>query len=139
MHGENERSVEIACCQVCAGERSRLMFESPPYRVLRCADCGLVWVTPRIADHAITEIYGADYWRSDSPKTKGYADYASEAELYLKTFRRRTRFVRRFLPPGRARILDVGCAAGFFLRVMRDAGHDVRGVEVSAAIAASAR
>src|SRR5690606_13692892 len=31
------------------------------------------------------------------------------------------------------------CAAGFFLRVMRDAGHDVRGVEVSAAIAAAAR
>ncbi|MHC5066683.1 MAG: class I SAM-dependent methyltransferase, partial [Planctomycetota bacterium] len=54
--------------------------------------------------------------------------------LYLKTFRRRRNFVREHVPPG-GKILDVGCAAGYFLRVMRDAGHEVYGVELSAPIA----
>ena len=46
--------------------------------------------------------------------------------------------MRRYLPQGKARILDVGCAAGYFLRVMAEKGHEVRGVEVSEAIAARA-
>jgi 2-polyprenyl-3-methyl-5-hydroxy-6-metoxy-1,4-benzoquinol methylase len=129
--------VAVEACQVCGGSESSLVFEEPPYTVRRCAACTLVWVSPRHSDDSIHEVYGASYWRSDSPKTKGYADYANEAPLYLKTFKKRLRFVRRFVPE-RARVLDVGCAAGYFLRVMRDAGHDVFGVEVSAAIARDA-
>lgn len=130
--------VEVTTCQVCGAERHSVAFEEPPYRVLRCGECGLVWVTPRWSDDVIHSIYDEDYWKSESPKTKGYANYAEEAALYLKTFRRRYRFVRRWLPDRPARVLDVGCAAGFFLRVMHEAGHDVRGVEVSAAIAREA-
>ncbi len=131
------RRIEITRCQLCGSAESTLEFEEPPYKVLRCADCQLVFVTPRWSDEALHDVYNEDYWRSDSPKTKGYADYASESELYLKTFRRRTRLVRQYLP-AKARILDVGCAAGFFLRVMREHGHDVRGVELSQAIAQEA-
>jgi SAM-dependent methyltransferase len=46
-------------------------------------------------------------------------------------------FVARWLPP-RSRILDVGCAAGYFMQVARDAGHQVLGIEPSAPIAALA-
>ena len=133
----NERLVEITSCQLCGDARSTVKFEEPPYRVLRCSGCGLVWVTPRLDDTALRDVYGEEYWRSDSPKTKGYADYASDAALYLKTFRRRLKLVQRYLPP-QGRVLDVGCAAGFFLRVAAELGHDVRGVEVSEAIAQEA-
>ena len=45
--------------------------------------------------------------------------------------------MRRFVPgPGRA--LDVGCAAGFFLKVLADEGWSVAGVESSPAIAGHA-
>lgn len=132
------QAIDIERCQVCGSERATLQFAEPPYRVLRCDDCSLVYVTPRWSDETIHEVYGEDYWQSDSPKTKGYADYKSDAALYLKTFRRRTRLVRRYIPTT-ARVLDIGCAAGFFLRVMRDGGHDVRGVEVSTAIGTEAQ
>ena len=101
------------------------------------------WITyPERSDAApvvvvIHEIYGAEYWRSDTPRTKGYANYTEDERLYLKTFRRRMKFVDRFIPE-RARVLDVGCAAGYFLRVMRDRGHDAYGIEVSEAIASEA-
>lgn len=132
------RLVEINRCQICGSDRASTRFDDPPYRVVRCDDCSMVWVTPRFDDEALREVYGEDYWQSESPKTKGYSDYAKDADLYLKTFRRRHRLVRRYLPQGQARILDVGCAAGYFLRVMAEKGHEVRGVEVSDAIAARA-
>ncbi|MCC6672990.1 MAG: class I SAM-dependent methyltransferase [Planctomycetes bacterium] len=129
------QQVEVTTCQVCgSGEREQL-FADPPYRVLRCSGCGLVYVSPRCHGEALAAVYGESYWRSEKPREKGYADYASDERLHLKTFRRRLRLLRRFLPPGRLRVLDVGCAAGYFLRVMRDEGHDVYGVELSAAIA----
>jgi SAM-dependent methyltransferase len=113
------------------------MFRDGPFAVLRCSDCGLCYVSPRLQGEALAEVYGADYWKSDNPKLRGYADYANEAVLYLKTYLRRMKLVRRWLPLS-ARVLDIGCAAGYFLRVVAREGHDVLGVEPSAAIAAEA-
>ena len=130
-------SAEVERCQLCgSGERS-VKFHDGRYRVLTCGGCGLVYVSPRLQGQALLDVYDDGYWKSANPKQRGYADYAREAELYLKTFTRRMRLVRRHLPP-RARILDVGCAAGYFLRVAQREGHDVHGVEMSAAIAGEA-
>ena len=129
---------EVARCALCGGSERTTRFEDPPFRVVGCDGCGLVYVTPRAAPDVLPSIYGEDYWRSESPKDHGYADYRADAALYLRTFASRMRLVRRFASsPGRA--LDVGCAAGFFLSVLRDAGWDVRGVELSPAIASHAQ
>lgn len=125
---------DVRSCQLCGSTRRTLSFAEPPYEIYRCDDCGLVYVTPRLSGEALREVYGEAYWRSDTPKTKGYADYAKDAELYLKTFRRRFKLLRRWVGNGKLRILDVGCAAGFFLRVCREFGHDPYGVEISTAI-----
>lgn len=131
-------AVDVRCCQLCGGTGQRTRFVEPPFAVLECAQCGLVYVTPRLSGEALQKVYGAGYWKSDNPKSRGYADYAREASLYLRTFRRRMRLVSRFVRPG-ARVLDVGCAAGYFLQVMSEAGHDVLGVEPSTAIATIAQ
>ncbi|MEO0479325.1 MAG: class I SAM-dependent methyltransferase [Planctomycetota bacterium] len=130
--------LDIESCQLCGQTEFTEMFRDEPYSVRICKDCGFVYVTPRLDDEALKEVYGATYWESDKPREQGYANYAADADLYLKTFRRRARLVERFLPGygnRSARILDVGCAAGFFLQVMHERGHDVRGCELSAAIA----
>jgi 2-polyprenyl-3-methyl-5-hydroxy-6-metoxy-1,4-benzoquinol methylase len=126
--------IEIRDCQVCGSDQHRLMFEDEPYRVVRCVECSLVFVTPRVADEHVGAIYDENYWRSERPRDRGYADYARDEPLYLKTFERRMRFVERWVRP-HSKVLDIGCAAGFFLRVMRERGHDVRGLELSSAIA----
>lgn len=130
-------SAEVERCQLCGSAQRTVKFADGPFRVLTCSDCGLVYVTPRLQGQALVDVYDEGYWRSTNPKQRGYADYARESRLYLKTFARRMRLVARHLPP-RARILDVGCAAGYFLQVARSAGHDVHGVEMSRAIAGEA-
>ncbi len=74
------------------------------------------------------------YWRSGSPKTLGYHDYRADEPLYLQTFRRRLKFALRNGPRG-GRALDVGCAAGFCMAVLRERGFETHGVEVSPTIA----
>jgi SAM-dependent methyltransferase len=75
-------------------------------------------------------MYQDEYWNSDRAKEFGYAQYLSDADNYLKTYRRRSRTVDTYKPnPGR--VLDVGCAAGFFLRVCKDKGWETAGIEIA--------
>lgn len=135
-HPENFTPVES--CTLCGCRESVEQFREDPFRVVACADCGLVYVTPRLKPEVLPEVYNEDYWSSKSPKERGYSDYRSQAPLYLKTFRKRLALVNEHFS-SRGKALDIGCAAGFFLKVLHDDGWEVDGVELSPAIAAHAR
>jgi len=130
--------VAVDRCRVCGSEQFEERFREPPHTVRRCRDCGFVWVTPRLEEDELVELYGEGYWSSSSPKTVGYADYRGDAELYLRTFRLRLDRVLRDGPQG-GRALDVGCAAGYCLAVLAERGFTVQGVELSPVIAAEAQ
>jgi ubiquinone/menaquinone biosynthesis C-methylase UbiE len=49
----------------------------------------------------------------------------------MHRFRDKMELLRTVLPFG-GRLLDVGCASGFFLRVAKESGFEVQGVEISA-------
>lgn len=130
--------IAVSRCLLCGSERADALFVEPPHTVVRCVSCGLVWVTPRFTERSLGAVYDEGYWRSAAPRARGYADYRRDQPLYLKTFRRRLAVVRRHVArPGT--LLDVGCAAGFFMQVMREEGWTVYGVEPSAGIVAHAR
>ncbi|MFT7667378.1 MAG: 2-polyprenyl-3-methyl-5-hydroxy-6-metoxy-1,4-benzoquinol methylase [Planctomycetota bacterium] len=126
-------------CALCGSTEARLRFQDEPYSVLDCLDCGLTYVSPQLAPEAlINEVYGADYWSSENPRTHGYGDYRGDQDLIRKTFERRWSALQRFFPePGRA--LDVGCATGSFLQLLRMQGWEVTGLEPSLPIALCAR
>jgi 2-polyprenyl-3-methyl-5-hydroxy-6-metoxy-1,4-benzoquinol methylase len=131
--------VAVEECPMCGFEHYRTTFEEPPWSVRRCERCGLGWVSPRLDEAGLQEIYKSDnYWRSASPKTQGYTDYRSDERLYLDTFRRRLRFVLQDGPRS-GRALDVGCAAGFCMAATRELGFESHGLEVSETIASHAR
>ena len=121
-------------CGLCGSPERDLKFQDGPFSVVTCRKCRLTYVTPRLADGALIEqVYDEGYWSSSSAKERGYTDYRADQPLYLKTYRRRLSVVRRhFAQPGR--VLDVGCAAGYFLDVMRGDGWQVVGLEPSDAI-----
>lgn len=129
-----EEALEDVACGLCGGTRRELEFTDGPFSVVTCSDCDLTYVTPRLVDHSLIEqVYDEGYWSSNAAKDRGYTDYRADAPLYLRTYRKRLSVVRRhFARPGR--VLDVGCAAGYFLSVMQEEGWDVTGLEPSDAI-----
>ncbi len=125
-------------CLFCGVADERLRFVEAPFRVVECARCGLVYVNPRLPPERLHAMYQHDYWTSDRASEFGYSAYLAEAPLYLRTYRLRSRHVRRHCPaPGR--VLDVGCAAGFFLAVMKEQGWRTTGVELSEPMVEHAR
>jgi 2-polyprenyl-3-methyl-5-hydroxy-6-metoxy-1,4-benzoquinol methylase/ribosomal protein S27E len=126
-------------CKLCGSRAHDEVLRDDPWRVVRCAQCAHVYVTPQPgADTLAEHVYDEAYWRSDSPRLRGYADYVADERLYLRTFARRARVIERWFPHS-GRVLDIGCAAGYFLRVLRERGWDVQGIEPSSAIARVAR
>ena len=87
-------------------------------RLVRCAGCGLEYVSPRPAGDLIVDAYSD----GDDPA------YVSQAPARERTFERMLVHIER-LHPGRGRLLDVGTAAGAFLAAARRRGWDVEGCE----------
>jgi len=123
-----------SACALCGAADHRLRFRDGPFSVVACPGCDLTYVTPRLIDEQLIErVYDELYWSSPVARERGYTDYAGDEALYLRTFERRADRLAPHLPAV-GRVLDVGCAAGYFLRVMRDRGWQVHGVEPSASI-----
>jgi 2-polyprenyl-3-methyl-5-hydroxy-6-metoxy-1,4-benzoquinol methylase len=117
-------------CLFCGVDEERVRFRDGRYRVVECARCGLVYVNPRLPTERLHEMYQDEYWNSDRAKEFGYAQYLSEADNYLRTYRRRATIIDTYkAQPGR--VLDVGCAAGFFLKVCHDKGWETAGIEIA--------
>ena len=123
-------------CALCGGDEQRLRFREGPFSIVACASCDLTYVTPRFADEQLLDsVYDELYWTSPVARERGYTDYAADADLYRRTFARRMDALAEHLPDVESgRVLDVGCAAGYFLAVMRERGWDVHGVEPSTPI-----
>ncbi|MDP6838296.1 MAG: class I SAM-dependent methyltransferase [Planctomycetota bacterium] len=121
-------------CALCGCRERRLEFREGPFAIYTCSDCHLTYTSPRLSQSdLVREIYGESYWRSPAARERGYTDYLGDHQLILRTCRRRADLVENHTcAPGR--VLDVGCAAGFFLQVMAERGWDAHGLEPSAAI-----
>lgn len=129
---------EITACVLCAEKDRKFLFRDGPFGVYRCASCELVYISPRLTPQALLRLHEEGCWNSPIPRVHGYADYRGDAPLYLKTFRKRSKLVQRYFDTP-LRLLDIGCAAGYFMAVMRDLGWKVEGVEPSSTIVQFAR
>ncbi len=97
-----------------------------PYTVARCR-CGFVQVLQDVTDDLLTELYSAEYY--EGRDGDGFVDYAGQERKYRARFGRRLARLERGMRPGR--VLDVGCALGWFLAEAADRGWAAEGVEMS--------
>jgi len=120
-------SVDCPLCGPGPGAETRQVM--PPFRIVRCRQCTLTFVSPRLTEPAIMRLYqGAAYFGS-TVAGQGYDEYMDLRPNWHRTFRRRLRQISPYQPRGR--VLDVGCGPGFFLEVAAEAGYEVWGVDPS--------
>ncbi|MBI4402572.1 MAG: class I SAM-dependent methyltransferase [Deltaproteobacteria bacterium] len=87
--------------------------------LVQCKHCGLVYTSPRLRQDLILQ----SYTDAEDPL------YVSQAEGRIRSFGRCLDAVSKYTRPGR--VLDVGAASGFFLKVAKDRGWETYGVEPS--------
>lgn len=89
-------------------------------RVLRCGECGLVYMDERMRPQDLIAFYDQmgdiyDFYRYDE-----HSAIADKADI-----------VAKYTGTARGRFLDIGCARGDLLKELRDKGFDCYGVEIS--------
>lgn len=87
-------------------------------RIVKCRQCNLVYVNPRLKPEFVISAYSNAVDQL----------YVSQEEGRLKTFEKGLKLVESYAPR-KGKILDVGCAAGFFVKVAKEHGWDACGVE----------
>ncbi len=125
-------------CVVCGSANPSFLFRKDGHDMVGCRQCGLVYVGEDPAGIDFGALYGEAYYTGGSDAV--FADYVGQ-EAARRAHARRKLWWLRHVPPRIARagrLLDVGCAAGFFL-AEASAHYAVQGVELSAWSSAYAR
>ncbi len=125
--------LESVRCNLCGADEPAPVAEIDGFQIVRCQQCSLVYVNPRYRPELLQEIYRREYYDHEGINNGleffGYDDYLADEENIKLTFAKRLRTIEGYVPRGR--LLDIGCAMGFFLDLARSKGWDVIGSEVS--------
>jgi SAM-dependent methyltransferase len=129
-------------CNICRSRVTRaadLQWQKDGYDILRCPCCGILFRADLPSPGDLHEIYGPAYFVEEAGCTpgQGYSDYLGDEQNHRMNAAARLKLLERYQPAGR--LLDVGCAAGFFLDEARQRGWDAEGVELAVHMAAYAR
>jgi SAM-dependent methyltransferase len=130
--------VSFRDCPVCATASPALAFRKDGFDMVTCSGCGALFVGQDPSTIDFDALYGEAYYTGGSDAV--FADYVGQ-EAARRAHARRKLWALRNLPPRvprHGRLLDVGCAAGFFLAEAR-AHYEVQGVELSSWSSAYAR
>jgi 2-polyprenyl-3-methyl-5-hydroxy-6-metoxy-1,4-benzoquinol methylase len=137
-------SVEgMAECNLCGSSMrvaDALRWRKDGFDIVECARCGLLFRAQLPTEAEIPGIYGIGYFaqqKAGEDGGQGYADYLGDQDVHRLVARRRLRLLDRF--GARGPLLDIGCAAGFFLDEAQGRGWAVEGVDVSESMADFAR
>ncbi|GGP35129.1 class I SAM-dependent methyltransferase [Streptomyces abikoensis] len=76
------------------------------------------------------------YWDAAAPAFDDEPDHGLRDETTRQAW---ARLLRRWTPPGPARVLDVGCGTGSLSHLLAQAGHRVTGVDLSPRMVEEAR
>ena len=133
------QSLEVCPCPLCGADKPEpTPYAASPYRVVRCTECSLWYLSPRLEEGAIAQTYAEDTYFGGDGGAAGYADYADQEGSLRQTFRRLLgRLDANGLCGGR--LLEIGCGYGYFLDEARPYFDQRVGTELSLGAARHAK
>jgi SAM-dependent methyltransferase len=138
--------VDLACDCCGAHNEEQLLRKAGTltgalFNVVRCRNCGFVYINPRLTEQGIVDLYDEAYYGGKGFDT--FVDYTADyakSDDDAKTFHplKTASALRAYHQPP-ARLLDFGCGLGDLMRQARTLGYDAEGFEVSPFARAFAR
>ncbi|MBN1654674.1 MAG: DUF3473 domain-containing protein [Deltaproteobacteria bacterium] len=115
----------IIRCPLCLGETEDWRFRRG-FSLRHCKQCDNGYIPGFLLPGDTDSVYSIGYFRGET--NTGYPDYLADREIIEANFADRIKWISSIRPKGR--LLEVGSAYGFFLKVAREQGWDARGVEL---------
>lgn len=120
----SSRHREVSRCLSCGSPHRQPLFTRDGFLFVTCTDCGLAYLRNPLTAEELSRFYSFA-----SNYHAGFRTSESLRNQFLERGRTYLRYLSRHRQQGA--LLDVGCSAGFFLKVAQDAGWQVQGLEFS--------
>lgn len=121
-----DRMIHVSC-DLCGANNSDIELKKNGFDIVKCKNCGLVYVDPRLDEEYIkSEIYNSKFGASAEDVEYEYeSDPKEQRERAEKLFKE----LEKEVEPGA--VLDIGCSNGIILQVAEEMGWRGTGVEIS--------
>jgi len=114
-------------CPTCGSADATLELEKDHMRIVRCAACDLVYVSPTFDEAHYKTVYrSAEY--QEIVRDLGISSHEYRVQRFG---RERVDIMARHLGAERPRLLDVGCSTGFVVEAARERGWDAVGLDLN--------
>jgi 2-polyprenyl-3-methyl-5-hydroxy-6-metoxy-1,4-benzoquinol methylase len=119
----------LPCPSGRSGHEGIFVFRKEKWSFFRCRTCQHLWTDPLPTPEELRAYYDQGYFQGDTSR-RGYADYDKDKEGAVPYL---TRLLMRIAieKPQKGRMLDIGAATGFFMRLAEQQGWKTSGVELS--------
>jgi len=114
-------------CGICKSDNASILYRKKDYSIAHCHSCGVRFTVPQPAYTELRQLYSKAYYRPWNLEQE-----AAVKKIKMETFEKRLREIQVWEGSGcHGRILDVGCATGFFLEKAQSLGFEPYGIELS--------
>lgn len=117
---------EYMVCNLCEKSNIKFFTRKNKHSVYKCSNCGFLFVSPLPAQ---IEVYDKSYF-SGAENGFGYIDYDVDKEPMRITFEKYIECIHR-IGVRSGKLLDIGAATGFFMKIAQTKGFETTGVEIS--------
>ena len=111
-------------CNLCKQRNISFLYRKEGYTIARCHSCGVLFRVPKPTSEELRQMYTEAYYHPWNLEKEELVK-----KIKMKTFERRLQEIQKYVRSGK--ILDVGCATGFFLEEAQSKGFEPYGIELS--------
>ena len=115
--------LEYINCNLCGNNENKILIPRGMSNIVQCKKCGMVYENPRISEDDLVKYFISDKVLVQHKKNVWY-------EAKIKLFKKNLKKIEKCLP-NKGKLLDIGCGYGTFLKIAKESGWDVHGVEIS--------
>lgn len=128
MAEKKNYTINTNCC-FCSSNNFTPYYKEAEWQIVKCENCGLCYTNPRPTIETLPNFYNEEYFK-DKRFNSGYYNPDGSVKPDQVDYFPRIGPIESFLTK-RTSLLELGAARGGFLKVMRDRGWDVDGIEIS--------
>lgn len=110
--------VEVSC-NICNSKAEDIISKTDIGNIVRCKKCGLLYRNPRLSARDEIDKYKHQIY----DESCGFVEDKSKKEIFVSILNK--------LEHHKGKILDIGCADGYFLALARERGWEPYGIEIS--------
>ena len=135
IRNKSTQDSENVTCPLCGLDNIELFLQDGHFRLVRCKRCGLVYINPRPPRKKLHRKNNTSV--NANEEMMDHIGYISFSHLHELKARKFLGMIKKH--KNRGKLLDVGCAAGFFLNSAKHEGFEPFGVETSENLASFAK